>query len=201
MGVLEYRRAEGWRVPWGKVVVGMIALVVVGWVVTRDYAVDGFYVCQECGEQVRVRYWYGFERWTSRVETPTSVSEALAAHGVGVGHVHRLKWYHGHWISLVGGGRWECAASSEMSALLSNARYGGGFLDNLYTYGDVQTAELWRRRMLDFATARRVEEAQSKLDPALPDGWFTKFETKKDFDLWGGKAGVVMEREFVAGGK
>lgn len=46
----------------------------------------------------------GFEGWTSRWEKGKGVSEVLAAHGVGIGHAHRWKFYHGHWMSLVGAG-------------------------------------------------------------------------------------------------
>ncbi|MGN6371183.1 MAG: hypothetical protein ACTHN5_23255 [Phycisphaerae bacterium] len=84
---------------------------------------------------------------------------------------------------------------------MSNAQCGGGFLDNLYTYGDVKTAELWRGRMLDLSTARQVEEAYYRLDSASQDEWFIKWATKEEFDLWWGKAGAEMERAFGGGGK
>lgn len=201
MGVLEYRRAKRWRVPWGKLAAVLIALIVVGWLVFADYAVDDIYVCQECGARVVDRHWYGIGWLTTRRETPSAVSEVLAAHGVGAGHVHRLVFFSEDSRSLAGSRGYGCATGREMGALLSNAHCAGGLLDNLYSYGDARVAEMWRRRLLDLSTSRRAEEAWSKLDNALKDGVVDKFETKTEFDLWWGEAGAVMEGEFVAGGK
>jgi hypothetical protein len=73
-------------------------------------------------------------------------------------------------------------------------------LENLYSYGDAKTADLWRRRFLDKSTAEAAGRAFAKLDSGLMEDSFEKLAKRKDFDTWWGKAGVKMEREFAGAG-
>ncbi len=90
-------------------------------------------------------------------------------------------------------GRGIACAIIPVGSVVCSAEWAGAFLGNLYRYGDVTTADLWRRRLLDLSTARAAERAFEKIDPPV----FEKFPTKDAFDVWWAETGPKMERVFL----
>ena len=113
MSTLNYHRDGKKRIPIFKILVAITITIVLAWLAFAECTVDDFYVCQECGLRLRERHFYGFQLFTTRTETPSAVSEVLAAHGIS--YTHRWKFYHEHGRSLAGASRWACVTSRDMS--------------------------------------------------------------------------------------